>query len=344
MQDLEKGFCENIFQNAPMGIFRSTLDGRFVRANPAMAAIFKYDSPEELIGHVNKSGIAEVLYEEPARREEILREILQDREWKTFIERMRCRDGRVIPCYLHLRSVPTKNQGVELEGFVEDDTARTVTEKRLHESLVEKELLLKEIHHRIKNSLQVISSLLYLQSRKISDPEIVQHFVESQNRIYSMALAHELLYRNEKLSDVQLPDYVRNLVQRIEQALKPKEKQVNCRVSVVEIPMDIQQVIPCGLLITELVSNALKHGFPGDRSGTVNVSLLHRDDRFCLEVRDDGIGLPQDLDLDKPNSLGMQLVRALTLQLDGTLEQVRGNGTLIKVVFPVLYSKGSVRL
>jgi PAS domain S-box-containing protein len=344
LSDWEKKFYENIFENAPVGIFRSTLEGQFIRVNPAVAAMLKYDSPEELIHYISQSNIAEALYEDPARRKEILRDVIRDQKWKYFVERFRCKDGRVITCNFHLRAVPGKNNNLELDGFIEDISERIRDEKRLRESLAEKEVLLKEIHHRVKNNLQVISSLLFLQSRKISDPKMAQHFVESQNRVFSMALAHELLYRTEKLSEVQLPVYVRSLVDQIERALKSGEERVSCRVDIEEIQLDIEQLIPCGLLITELLSNALKHAFPDGRSGNVEVMLRRRDDQMCLKVRDDGIGMPENLDLERAETLGLQLIRALTVQLDGDLEHFRGDGTLIKVVFPIKLRKGKACL
>jgi PAS domain S-box-containing protein len=223
-----------------------------------------------------------------------------------------------------------------------DITERKEAEELIRSSLREKEVLLKEIHHRVKNNLQVVSSLLFLQAQKIGDPELAALFAESQNRIHSMALAHEQLYRSKNLADVRLPEYVGSLVEEIEQVFRHGEKTVCCRVDVDDIDLDIEQVVPCGLLITELLSNALRHAFPGSRTGTVRVEMHQQDGVLSLTVRDDGVGLPADLDVSAAGTLGLQLVRALTDQLDGTLEVARREGAEFRVAFPARNRQGLV--
>jgi two-component sensor histidine kinase len=214
-----------------------------------------------------------------------------------------------------------------------DITERKRTEQLIRASLEEKEVLLREIHHRVKNNLQVISSLLYLQSQKFSDAELQTCFLESQNRICSMALAHEQLYQSKNLAEVSIKTYLENLVRQQQQICPSTDQKIDCRLAVEDIPLDIEKVIPCGLLITELLSNAYKHAFADGRNGQVVISLYGEAGKFELTVADDGVGLPADFDYRKAKTLGLQLVTALVDQLNGTLELENGNGTCFRVLF-----------
>ncbi len=195
-------------------------------------------------------------------------------------------------------------------------------------------MLLKEIHHRVKNNLQVVSSLLYLQSQKLNDPEAQALFVESQNRICSMALAHEQLYRSQNLADVSLSEYVNNLVSHVQQAYMELETQHECRVVIENVALDIEKVVPCGLLITELLSNVFKHAFPDARCGSIQVTLARQGGRLLLTVADNGVGLPEKLDYRNAQTLGLQLVSALVEQLDGSLAVNNDAGARFTISFP----------
>ena len=214
-----------------------------------------------------------------------------------------------------------------------DITERKKTEELIRSSLEEKEVLLREIHHRVKNNLQVISSLLYLQSHKFSDPELQSCFLESQSRICSMALAHEQLYQSKNLAEVSIKSYLENLVQKQQEIFVAPEQEVDCWLVVEDIPLDIEKVVPCGLLVTELLSNVYKHAFSDGRSGQVKISLESCAGQLELMVADDGVGLPAGFDYRQAKTLGLQLVSALVNQLGGTLEVVNGNGACFRVQF-----------
>ena len=217
--------------------------------------------------------------------------------------------------------------------FLLDISKRKRAEELVRDSLAEKEVLLREIHHRVKNNLQVVSSLLYLQSQKLTDPELQNHFLESQSRICSMALAHEQLYQSKSLADVSVKSYVESLVGQLRQVFQRPEQQIDCRIFIEDIVLDIEKVIPCGLLITELVSNAYKHAFADGRSGTITISVEQLGEQFALSVADDGVGLPKGLDYRQTTTLGLQLVTALANQLNGTVELEQEGGTLFRVTF-----------
>jgi two-component sensor histidine kinase len=215
-----------------------------------------------------------------------------------------------------------------------DITERKCTEELVQASLTEKEVLLKEIHHRVKNNLQVVSSLLFLQAQKFKDPELQNCFLESQSRICSMALAHEQLYQSKNLAEVSVRNYVQSLVEQLQQIfLCPEQKEIDCRLAVEEVDLDIQKVVPCGLLITELLSNAYKHAFVDGRSGQITISLQSSAGQIELAVADDGVGLPADFNHAQATTLGLQLVTALVNQLSGTLELETDVGTRFRICF-----------
>jgi two-component sensor histidine kinase len=200
-------------------------------------------------------------------------------------------------------------------------------------SLQEKEILLKEIHHRVKNNLQIISSLLNLQADTISDPEDRRLFDESRSRVIAMALVHENLYRSDNLGAVKIDEYLKTLAGNLEAGYGKDETSLNFDLE--PVTLDIDHAVPCGLIATELLSNCFKHAFPEGRRGTIRVRLRQDSDaRVALTVSDDGIGVPEGFDLFAADSLGFSLVRVLTDQLKGTLEFKNHTGTEVLIRFP----------
>lgn len=215
-----------------------------------------------------------------------------------------------------------------------DITERVHADERLRASLREKEVLLKEIHHRVKNNLQIISSLLNLQAANLHDPFALAHFQDSQHRIRSMALIHERLYRSGDLAHVDFQEYLHDLTGHLLQSYRAQTNEVVLKIKVDDIYLDIDTAIPCGLIVNELVSNALKHAFPDARSGVIGVEMFCTDDgQTRLIVGDNGIGMPSDVDLLHSTSLGLQLVASLTKQLGGTISVCGNTGTTVTVSF-----------
>lgn len=213
-------------------------------------------------------------------------------------------------------------------------------EIKLKKSLEEKEILLKEIHHRVKNNLQIISSLLNLQSRYINDEEMLDIYKESQNRVKSMAIIHEKLYQSEDLARIDFGDYVKSLVLDLFNSYGINS--INYDINIHDVLLDINTAIPCGLIVNELVTNSIKHGFlanmspaniPSSQKDKIAVYMTKEDDIYNLSVYDNGVGFPDDLDFHNTDSLGMQLVISLTSQLRGTLELERTEGTLFRISF-----------
>lgn len=249
--------------------------------------------------------------------------------------RWRRKDGKVI--WTEQRNVPIYDEEgrlVALEGIARDITDQKLAEERIRASLREKEVLLREIHHRVKNNLQVICSLLNLQSRNLSDTAVLKIFKECQNRIRSMALVHEKLYRSADLSRIDFSEYIQSLIYHLFHVHQVDSSRIHLRQDVEAIQLDVNTAIPCGLILNELISNALKHAFPDDRKGEVYVQFRRRSDgKLLLSVRDDGVGLPEDLDIHKTPTLGMQIITLLAQQLDATLELERQPGTEFRLLF-----------
>ncbi|MBL4716390.1 MAG: hypothetical protein JKX95_07115, partial [Bacteroidia bacterium] len=212
-------------------------------------------------------------------------------------------------------------------------------EQQIRKSLKEKEVLLQEIHHRVKNNLQIIIGQLTLQSRKVSDEIALDAFKTSVNRVRSMALIHEKVYQSDDLSSVGFHEYIESLCRDLMRTYGQKD-HIEISIDVDEINMNIEKAIPCALIINELITNSIKYAFPNESKGkiTINVKLINEND-VKLTVKDDGIGVPKDFDINKADSLGLMIVRNLTLQLEGDLEHNFTNGTEFSLTFPFEMNK-----
>ncbi|HSC34548.1 MAG TPA: GAF domain-containing protein [Thermodesulfobacteriota bacterium] len=236
----------------------------------------------------------------------------------------------------------------ELEGRVRERTSelqksntllikeileRRYVENELKLSLAEKDVLLKEIHHRVKNNLQIISSLLNLQSRKLKDEKALASFVESNNRIRSIATLHEQLYRSKDLSRIDFRAHMRNMTNHLLRSYGMGSDHIRVVIDSEQIYLDINTAIPLGLVVNELVSNAIKHGFDGRTSGEIRIEFRRTLDKYTLSVSNDGIRLPEDFDIDSSTTLGLELVSSLSKQLKGAITVSSGDVTEFRLEF-----------
>jgi PAS domain S-box-containing protein len=224
-----------------------------------------------------------------------------------------------------------------LRGFAKvmrDETEHRRAEEQLRASLDEKEVLLQEIHHRVKNNLQVINSLLRLQSQHVSDQATRGIFEEARNRVQAIAGIHELLYRSPDLARIDFGAYLNRLTRDLFSFFGVRQEQIRLAIHVNEARLEVTQAIPCGLLVNELVTNALKHAFPNERNGRIGVLLNCVDGKCTLAVEDNGVGFPEGFDWTQASSLGLQLVQVLTKQLDGTIRADAYTGTRFEISFP----------
>ena len=196
---------------------------------------------------------------------------------------------------------------------------RRYAENELKQSLTEKDVLLKEIHHRVKNNLQIISSLLNLQSSQLKDEEARSSFNESKNRIRSIATLHEQLYTSKDLSRIDFTAYIADMTNNLLRSYGVADDSIKIKINSERIYLDINTAIPCGLIVNELVSNAIKHGFPDRRSGEITVDFSREGNNYILNVSNNGIGFPEELDINNCTSLGLKLVSSLSKQLKGSI-------------------------
>ncbi|MCK9240743.1 histidine kinase dimerization/phosphoacceptor domain -containing protein [Desulfocurvus sp.] len=219
------------------------------------------------------------------------------------------------------------------ERLNEEIAERLLAEERIRSSLREKEVLLKEIHHRVKNNLQIISSLLYLQSQQIDEERTRELFMESRGRVRSMALVHEKLYQSEDLARINYRDYLASFTRSIMQAYPQRQRTVRLDLHLDDICLPVDMAIPCSLIVNELMTNALKYAFDDDSPGTLTLALRRADDAVELEVRDDGRGFPEGFDISATDTLGMQLVINLVHQIRGALDTTLSPGARFTIRF-----------
>lgn len=246
--------------------------------------------------------------------------------------------GRLLGTLIILRDITERKNAEALRKQSYDALQSEVAERRraeaeLAESLKEKELLLKEIHHRVKNNMQIISSLMSLQTASQKTENFADCMKESQDRIKTMALIHEKLYKSGDLAHIDYREYVQSLVRSLSQSYI-RDHRVAIETALDDVSLNLDYAIPCGLIINELVSNSLKYAFPAGEAGAIRIAMSREGDRYTLIASDDGVGFPEGIDFRNTTSLGLQLVVSLTVQLDGEIELVESaKGTTFQLTF-----------
>ncbi len=221
----------------------------------------------------------------------------------------------------------TTNEQLHQEIIQHEETTRQLTI-----SLQEKEILLKEVHHRVKNNLQVISSLLDLQSGSIADEGLRDILQQSRNRVHSMAMVHQQLYQSQNFTQIDAADYIRELVSNLIIAHSSPTKEIDFHMDLASVPIKLDTAVPCGLIINELVNNALQHAFPDNREGQIWIDLQKGEAHQCtVQIKDDGIGLPPDFDIHRAQSMGLTIVNAMVEQLRGEMDVHSDQGTEFRI-------------
>jgi PAS domain S-box-containing protein len=318
-----------IFESFHDVYYRTDREGLVTIISPSVRNHAGWD-PEDIIGHPVTD-----FYKDPSEREAFKEKLKESGVINDYELKLLAKDGRVIDVSVSSKIIIGKDgRSIGVEGVLRDITDRKRVEEQVKSSLKEKEVLLQEIHHRVKNNMQIISSLLNLQSRNISDKKAKDMFKMSRDRIRSMALIHEKLYQSKDLSKINFAQYIQSLTLHLLHTYNANAKRIKLNAEVKDVFLDINKAIPCGLIVNELVSNSLKHAFPLNMKGNILVQLSAGDNgNIRLSVSDDGIGFTEGVDIQKPDSLGLQLVNDLIHQLGGTLELDLSRGTSYQISF-----------
>ena len=324
-------YLEAIINASPFAIIDLAPDGTVKSLwNPAAENIYGWKK-DEVLG----KPLPFITEDKKTEQDNLMSKVLLG-ESISGVEMQRIRkDGNHI--YTMMAAAPLKDSNGNSLGVMStsaDISDMVKAEKQIKASLEEKEVLIKEIHHRVKNNLQIISSLISLQASYTSEPEAQKMFQESKNRIRSMALIHEKLYQSDDLVQIDFNEYLQSLVNMLVQFFKKKLSNIELEVNCDNIYFDIDTAISLGLIVNELLSNCFKHAFREGESGKVSIELHSVGNGYQLIVADNGIGFPENLDFRKTDSLGLQIVQTLTIQLKGALELDRNTGTKINIIFP----------
>ena len=313
--------------------YRLRMDGSacFPYASEAIKDIYRL-TPQDVV----ESSAAALAVVHPDDRDDLRMSVRKSAEdlspWQ-FENRVQFADGTVR--WLEGNAIPEREPGGSTlwNGFMSDVTERKLAEQALQQSLADKHALLNEVHHRVKNNLQVITSLLRLEAGRSTQPDTKTVLGDMQGRIRSMGLLHESLYRSGTFSSIDLGSYLRNLATQAFRSMAPKEGQVALKLDLMPVQVSMDQATPCGLLVNELIANCFKHAFPAGQSGEVRVGVHKVADgpQVCLQISDTGVGLPADFEARRGQSLGLHLVSDLARQLGGKLTV--GPGTLFEVCF-----------
>lgn len=326
----------NFVETTPDMIWEIDSTGTFRYISPQSEVILGY-TPEELIG----TKIFELIKPEAlgAVTESFMNHMETNQYFTTLIVPALNRDGKELFIEIRSAKIIEKNHNyLGFEGIARDITDITRATNQLINSINEKNILLKEIHHRVKNNMQIISSLINLQIDHLKDETAINALKESQNRIRTMATLHEKLYLTSNFSRINQEEYVVSLVRGLFSSYTVNDK-IKSIIEVDSVDLNIETSIPCGLIINELVSNSLVHGFPDGTNGTISVSLKSLDEKYELRVVDDGVGFPEEMNFKDINSLGLELVQNLVDQLDGQIKLNQNGKTEFIIIFSELKYK-----
>ncbi|MEI7811038.1 MAG: tetratricopeptide repeat protein [Ignavibacteria bacterium] len=322
----------NLYDNAPAGLYRTTPDGRILLANKSLVNMLGYPSFEKL----SERNLEQDGFDSSYPRRYFIEEIEKNGELKGLESQWNCYDGSFIMVKEHAKVIRDINGNtLYFDGMVEDITMRKLAEEKIKISLKEKEVLLREIHHRVKNNMYIISSLLDLQVDLLTDKKMTEVFQASQNRIQALALVHELMYKSPDFTSIDIKNYIINLAEHLRHSYIEKKEQIEFSFDIDNIALNIDIIIPVGLIVNEVVSNSLKHAFPNERKGRVSISMKADSDNNCtLSFSDNGIGLPPEINAEDQNTLGLFLILNLSQQINGELKTSGSdNGTEHKIIF-----------
>jgi two-component sensor histidine kinase len=249
--------------------------------------------------------------------------------WESVEIPILCKDGGIRTALWNSANIYADDDSTLVATIAQgqDITERKQQTTELIRSNREKALLLKEIHHRVKNNLQIIASLLRLNTKYSGDERVEEIFRESQDRIRSMAAVHSMLYKSENFAEINFGEYIRETARQLFRSYNTNPEAISLWINAENVILSVDTAIPCGLIINELISNALKHAFPDGRRGEIRIEMDQDENGVRIIFEDNGAGFPEGMDFRNTETLGLQLVNMLVAQLDGAIEMVGNGGT-----------------
>jgi PAS domain S-box-containing protein len=333
IKESEKRF-RAAFENAAVGASMANLEGRFIKVNRFLCDMIGY-SEEELLSRT----FSEVTHPDDVQigLDAVKKMLSGEAAYTSFEKRYLRKDGQLINVIISPALIRDGDGNPQyFVALFQDITERKLAEKRISESLKEKEVLLKEIHHRVKNNLSIIYALLQLQARHSKDENITSVFRDSQSRIKSMALVHEKLYQTQDFTSISFKEYADEMIKYLLHTYRQDTEDIGYKLYIDDIFFGIDTMIPCGLIINELVTNSLKHAFKGIERPEISIALNMDDGQATLVYSDNGSGMPENINFPVSETLGLQIINMLAFQLKGEIELERKGGTkfIIRFVQP----------
>ena len=330
---IQNNFFEQIYKSTPEAILILDENNIVIDSNPSFEKLFLFKN-HEIKGRFMEENIVPEHFQDESK--EMFDKIGSGENVQKESIRTK-RDGRPVNVLITGCRIKLSENRYGSYLIYIDISKHKRSEDQMQSSLVEKEVLIREIHHRVKNNLQIISSLLHIQSSKITSEEMVSMFTNCQNRVKSIALIHEKLYQTNSFTRVDFGSYTKNLVYYLFRMFDVKSDKVTLKLNVENVFLPMDTAIPCGLIINELVTNSLKHAFSDERRGEIVIeTVYHSNNKFTLTIKDNGKGIPEDVDYYNSRTVGFNLINSLVRQLGGNLVINRSEGTEFKITFSIL--------
>ena len=330
---IQNNFFEQIYKSTPEAILILDENNIVIDSNPSFEKLFLFKN-HEIKGRFMEENIVPEHFQDESK--EMFDKIGSGENVQKESIRTK-RDGRPVNVLITGCRIKLSENRYGSYLIYIDISKHKRSEDQMRSSLVEKEVLIREIHHRVKNNLQIISSLLHIQSSKITSEEMVSMFTNCQNRVKSIALIHEKLYQTNSFTRVDFGSYTKNLVYYLFRMFDVKSDKVTLKLNVENVFLPMDTAIPCGLIINELVTNSLKHAFSDERRGEIVIeTVYHSNNKFTLTIKDNGKGIPEDVDYYNSRTVGFNLINSLVRQLGGNLVINRSEGTEFKITFSIL--------
>lgn len=336
LQKSEKKYRE-IVENANEGIISMDLEGLITFVNHRFAEMIGYEE-KELLG-MNILSLADD--ESFKIVKECSINIKTGKKSQNELKLIK-KDGKSIHVLNNISSIRDNGEYIGCLALISDITEIKKSDEIIKQSLKEKDTLLREVHHRVKNNMQIISSMLSLQSNRINDQEVLDIFKESQNRVKSMALVHEKIYKSCDMSKIEVKEYINDIIYHLSSLYVLNPGSINFDVNIENIYFDIDTAIPVALIVNELVTNSLKYAFPVQMDETlfdlknpmkIEIDIKSNSDKYEMMIRDNGIGLGEDFDFDNVSTLGLKIVKVLVEQIKGDIEILCTKGTVFRIIF-----------